>query len=469
MYAIVDIETTGGYAAAHGITEIAILIFDGKKVTGKFETLINPGQPIPRFIQSMTGITNEMVAEAPRFEEVAETIFELLKENIFIAHNVNFDYSFVKSHLLKAGFDLQSKKLCTVRLSRKIFSGFQSYSLGNLCRSLKINVNNRHRAGGDVEATVRIFKKLLQNDHENFITKSLLRNSKEQILPPNVPRTHFEQLPSTPGVYYFHNEKGKIIYVGKAANIRNRVNSHFSNNSDQRQKQNFIQHVHSISFQSCATELMAGILESVEIKRRWPQFNYSQKHWEDVFGIYSFEDQNGYLRLLIEKNKKHLNPVCTFRYITEGHSLLKSAVEEFALCPKLCFLEKGGGTCTRSENQLCKGACIKKEKKASYNKRVEQAIAKMSSQDSFAILDRGLRENEQSCILVENGKFFGMGYIPGGITISSAEELKDYLTAYRENNYIRNLLAGFKEKHPSRILWINGDNSSIHKMLVSLI
>ena len=191
MYAIVDIETTGSYASANGITEVAIYVFDGKSIIDKFETLINPRQPIPRYIQSFTGITDEMVANAPEFEQVAGKIYELLNENVFIAHNVNFDYSFLKSHLLRAGHDLRSKKLCTVRLSRKIFPGFPSYSLGNLCRSLEININNRHRAGGDAEATVRVFSKLLENDKEDFITKSLLRNSKEQCLPPQCSETAF--------------------------------------------------------------------------------------------------------------------------------------------------------------------------------------------------------------------------------------------------------------------------------------
>src|SRR5262249_30467099 len=146
-------------------------------------------------------------------------------------------------------------------------------------------IRDRHRAGGDTEATVQLFRLLLEKDKEQHIQKSLSRTSKEQTLPPNVPKEHFDQLPYTPGVYYFHNEKGKVIYVGKANNIRYRVSSHFSNNSESRQKQNFMKHIHSISFQSCATELMACILESAEIKKRWPIFNHSQKRWEDVYGI----------------------------------------------------------------------------------------------------------------------------------------------------------------------------------------
>ena len=457
MYAIVDIETTGSYASANGITEVAIHVFDGKKVIEKFQTLINPKQPIPHYIQSFTGITDKMVAKAPEFEEVAGDIFRLLDANIFIAHNVNFDYSFLKSHLLRAGLDLKSKKLCTVRLSRKIFPGFPSYSLGNLCRSLDIEINNRHRAGGDAEATVEVFRKLIENDKEDFISKSLLKNSKEQLLPPNVPKKDFELLPSTPGVYYFHNSKGKIIYVGKARNIRSRVNSHFSNNSEGKQKQNFIQHIHSISFQPCATELMAQILESTEIKRHWPRFNHSQKHWEDVYGIFTFEDQNGYLRLAIEKNKKYVKPVHTFQTLAEGHTILRNLIEEYRLCPKFCFIQTGNEPCTGIENNTCKGACIKKEKKTTYNKRVKKAITELGEHPSFAIIDKGLQEEEKSCILMLEGKFYGMGYFPSDSTIHDAESLKDYLTAYRENNFIRNLLIGFKENNPSKIMLLDNN------------
>lgn len=297
MYAIVDIETTGGYAARNGIIEISIQVFDGEKVIERFETLVNPHQVIPRYIQAFTGIDNEMVQDAPSFEDIAEKVFTILQGNVFVAHNVNFDYSFVKAHLEAFGYSLNTKKLCTVRLSRQIFPGFPSYSLGNLCHSLGIELKDRHRAGGDAAATVTLFKLMLQQDSKGFIQSSLKKTSKEQTLPPHVPKGDFLKLPNTPGVYYFHDAKGKVLYVGKAKNIRSRVNSHFSNNSDGKQKQNFLRHIYSISFQPTATELMAAILESTEIKRLWPAFNTSQKKAEDLFGIFVYEDQNGYMRL----------------------------------------------------------------------------------------------------------------------------------------------------------------------------
>ncbi len=451
MYAIVDIETTGGYAAANGITEISIHVFDGNKVVEIFETLVNPRQPIPYYIQAMTGITNDMVKEAPLFEKVAEKIYGLLQNKIFVAHNVNFDYSFVKSHLAAGNYILNSKKLCTVRLSRKIFPGFPSYSLGNLCHSLGISINDRHRAGGDTEATVKVFQLLLQNDKEKIIEKSLLRNSKEQALPPNVPKEHFEKLPYTPGVYYFHNEKGKIIYVGKAKNIRYRVNSHFSNNSESRQKQNFLRHTHSISYQPCGTELMAHILESTEIKKLWPIFNYSQKNAERVYGIFLYEDQNGYHRLAIEKNKKHLKPVHTFHYLTDGHSILRKLIREYNLCPKLCFIQTATSACDGILEKYCFGACEQEEEPSEYNARVQEAIDSLSIKPSFAILENGLNADEQSCILIWEGRFYGMGYIPSDVQLSDPEELKDFLTPYKENLFIRNLVNSYAARFPEKV------------------
>ncbi|MEY4739403.1 MAG: hypothetical protein RLZZ05_787, partial [Bacteroidota bacterium] len=135
MYAIVDIETTGGNAGTGSITEIAILISDGKNIMHKYTTLVNPMQPIPVFIEKLTGITDGMVSKAPVFGKVAKDVYELLQDKVFVAHNVNFDFSFVAHQLSQHGFKLQSRKLCTVRLSRKIFEGHLSYSLGNLCRS----------------------------------------------------------------------------------------------------------------------------------------------------------------------------------------------------------------------------------------------------------------------------------------------------------------------------------------------
>ena len=450
-YAIVDIETTGGYAAANGIIEIAIMVFDGNAVIESYETLVNPNQHIPKYIQAFTGISNEMVATAPAFEEVAEKVFTMLQGNVFVAHNVNFDYSFVKSHLDFYGYTFHAKKLCTVRLARQIFPGFPSYSLGNLCNLLEIRIINRHRAAGDAAATVTLFKRMLENDGKGVIAASLHRNSKEQVLPPNVKKADFDALPQTPGVYYFHDAKGKVVYVGKAKNIRTRVNSHFSNNSDSRQKQNFVRNVHAISFQSTATELMAAILESTEIKRLWPVFNTSQKRQEDVYGIFVYEDQNGYMRLAIEKKRRNSNPVYTFHYKVDGYGVLRKLAREFTLCPKLCFIQTDADACIGIAEEHCHGACEKKEAAHLYNERVLQSIASLTKRPSYLVLDKGLGEDQQSCIMVVNGSFFGMGYLPANLEQIDRTTIESYIKPYQENSYIRSLLLSHASSFPTQI------------------
>lgn len=451
-YAIVDIETTGSYAAANGIIEVSIKIFDGQAVVEEYETLINPGQQIPRYIRAFTGITDEMVQDAPRFEEVAETIFTLLQGNVFVAHNVNFDYSFLKNHLAFYGYTLNEKKLCTIRLARQIVPGLPRYGLAHICSSLNIPLENHHRAGSDARATVTLFQYLLQQDSRNYIQKSLHHHSKEKSLPPHVPVEDFEALPRSPGVYYFHDQKGKIIYVGKAKNIRSRVNSHFSNNSDSRQKQNFLRHTHRISFQQTATELMAAILESTEIKKWWPVFNTSQKWPEELFGIFVYEDQNGYMRLAIEKKRKTSNPVCTFHYKVDGFGVLRKLVKEFLLCPKLCFIQTDNDPCIGKAEEICKGACEKEEAPAVYNDRVLQAIASLTKKPSYVVLDRGLTADQVSCVMMVKGSFFGMGYLPKNFSDISLKALQEYITPYKENTYIHTLVQSFASRYPGNII-----------------
>ncbi|MEO8721878.1 MAG: exonuclease domain-containing protein [Ginsengibacter sp.] len=449
LYAIVDIETTGGFAASNGITEIAVFVTDGKQIITKFHTLLNPHFTIPRYIETLTGITNEMVEYERDFKSVADELFELLHDKIFVAHNVNFDYSFVKHHLLKCGYELCCKKLCTVRLGRQILPGLKGYGLGKICNHLGIEIEERHRAAGDAEATVKLFHYLLQQDINGHVERMLKSCSKEQFLPPNVSSIEVWKLPSLPGVYYFHDKKGKVIYVGKAKNLSKRVNSHFSNNKTNKQKQEFLKKIYRVTYHETATELMAFIMESVEIKKLWPEQNHSQKRFEQVYGLYSFEDSCGYVRLCIEKKKKNLPAFYTFNLLTEGYSLLRKLVNEFELCPTLCFLCTSNQECRKSNGEKCKGACEKRESPEVYNARVYACIQFLEKElPSFALLDQGLEENEQSCILIEKGKFYGMGYLPTESNIYQMEELKTFLTPYPENDYIRGIIYQYAERFP---------------------
>jgi len=451
IYAVVDIETTGSYAANNGITELAIVLHDGKSVIRRFETLVNPMRSIPRYVQALTGITDEMTSGAPQFKDIAPTVFEYLNEAVFIAHNVNFDYSFLKYELAACGYDLTTKKLCTVRLGRKVFPGMPSYSLGNLCRQLDIIIANRHRAGGDADATVKLFEKILDKDTQGHVQAMLRGRNKEQYLPPNLPAAQIDQLPYTPGVYYFHDQKGKVIYVGKAKNVKNRVRSHFSNNNTHHQKQEFLRNIYSITWQDCGTELMAYLLECIEIKRLWPKYNRSLKRFEQTFGLYVYEDLNGYLRLVIEKRKRHIQPIYSFSLIVEGRTLLRRLVNQFNLCPKLCFIQTDQDRCEGVKEGYCLGACEHKETSTQYNERLNLAIGSLrESLPSFALADAGRNRSEQSYVLIERGKFYGMGYLETDIAIRDIDGLKDHLTPYPENDYMRGLVYQYAARWPNK-------------------
>jgi len=451
LYAVVDIETTGGFASGNGITEIAIIVHDGSKVLEVFETLINPDQDIPFYIQTLTGISNEMVSNAPFFGEVAPRIYDLLQDKIFVAHNVNFDFSFVRHQLAQAGYQLQSKKLCTVRMSRKVIPGHSSYSLGKLCSALRIPLNDRHRACGDATATAHLLKLLLENDKEGLIPLSLNKSSKEQVLPPHISRAQIEALPPTPGVYYFKDQKGKIIYIGKAINLKKRVYSHFSGNSIKQQRQEFLKNIHSIEHTPCGTELMALILEAAEIQKHWPENNRALKRPEQKFAMYSFEDQNGFIRLGIDKYKKTTPALYTFNSLLAGQSMLRGMISEHTLCEKLCFIQTHRASCTAYETENCHGACLGLEHPYSYNTRVKAAIAHLKSAlPSFAIIDSGRNEEEKSCLWVEEGKFYGMGYISFHTDVNDLETLRSCIAPYPSNDYILNLVMDYAEMYPEK-------------------
>lgn len=451
LYAVVDIETTGGHASGNGITEISILVHDGVSVVDSYETLINPGQYIPGHIEALTGISNDMVEKSPMFHEVADVIYNLLQDKVFVAHNVNFDFSFIKHNLSLAGYDLKCKKLCTVRLSRKIIPGHASYSLGKLCAALKISLNNRHRAGGDAAATAELLTLLLTSDSEGIIQASLKISSKEQALPPNLPKSQVDQLPLCPGVYYFKDQKGKVIYIGKAKSLKKRVCSHFTGNNTGKQRQNFLKDIYSIDFEICGTELMAFILEATEIKRLWPENNRALKRYEQKYALYAFEDQKGYLRLGLDTFKKNMPVLYSFNTILEGHQVLKILIKDHFLCEKLCYIQSKRLACTGHEEGNCSGACLGKESAPAYNVRVKYAIEQLKTMlPSFAILDEGRTEDEQSCILVEQGKLYGMGYISQYSDVKESGMLKSALKPFPSNDYIMHLILAHTELHPQK-------------------
>jgi DNA polymerase III subunit epsilon len=444
MYAIVDIETTGGYAANHRITEIAIYHHDGVQVTETFHTLVNPGRNIPYYITGLTGITSEMVLTAPTFDTIAHQVYEKLDGKVFVAHNAHFDYSFLKKEFEQAGINWQAKKLCTVRLSRKIIPGLRSYSLGSLAESLGIEISNRHRAGGDAAATVKIFDQLLQRDRDSYILKALKRNSGETILPPNLPKEQFDKLPAKCGVYYFHDARGNVIYVGKAINIKKRIAGHFTGDAREWSRSRIRNEIHNITYELTGNELIALILESQEIRKLWPKYNQAQKYRVEEWGIYDYEDRNGYLRFSVNLVTRGSRPLIRFTAKGDAWNFLWEKVREFKLCPKLSGLQVAKGLCFNYQTGECHGACMCVESVKKYNKRIEKAIDSFSSQgSSVAIIGKGRNVDEQSLVLVEKGSYLGFGFFDSNVAIADLESARTYVRKSVETPTVQNLINSY--------------------------
>jgi len=436
MYAIIDVETTGTSASFGKITEIAIVLHNGATVTETYNTLINPECNIPWNITRLTGITNEMVADAPKFCEVAKKIVEMTAGSIFVAHNAMFDYSFVKEEFKRLGYDYKRKTICTVKLGRKLLPGHRSYSLGNICEDLGIRITDRHRAIGDALATAKLFEILLAQN--NLLESSLFV---QQTYP--LPSEKMAAIPGKTGVYYFYDAQGSIIYVGKSKDIHQRVLTHFSN-SQTKKAIEMRDKIADVSWEITGSELVALLLESSEIKKHKPLYNRSQRRSAFNFGLFSFEDTDGYIHLKINKIDGEDIPLTTFHFLQEGLDYLHNLADKYALCKKLCHLDNGTGECFESQLHQCQGACTGIERAESYNIRVNKSVHALQYRSpNFLVIDQGRSNEEQAIIKIENGRFVGFGYLSTDYNSNNLEFLHDCIQKYNDNRDIRVIIKGY--------------------------
>lgn len=433
-FAIVDIETTGGAAKHGGITEIAVLIHDGESIIREYQTLINPEQAIPTYITGLTGIDNFMVRHKPTFAAIQDELWELLNDRVFVAHNVSFDYGFLREAFLKEGRELKSPKLCTVRLSRKVYPGMKSYSLGRLCESQKIQIEARHRAMGDAKATAILFDRMIKSDYQ-IINQSLKKNTGEAFLPPNFPHSKFREIPTGCGVYYMLGEHGKVIYVGKAINIRERFKNHFSGQLLPNLKQKLKTEVFDLKWELTGTEFMALLFETLEIKRLWPKYNSALKLPKRMFGLFHYEDNSGYGRFQVSKITKFFKPVESFFSMEEANTFLKTNIITYGLCPKLCGLRKVN--CDLDDEMSCEGACHFTENPKDYNNRVGEFVDKIKeSQKEILLKLDGRNSNETAYCLFERGMLSRFAYLQHDQITDDIPSQLDLVTQVPETYYI---------------------------------
>ena len=377
LFAVIDVETTGGGIAGNRLTEICIVLLRGTEIIDKYSTLINPEKHIPLQITALTGIDNEMVEDAPKFPEVAKKIEEMTRGAIFVAHNVNFDYNVLRNEFKDLGFEYTRKKLCTVRLSRKLIPGLFSYSLGRLCDSINIPLINRHRAEGDTDATVIIFQRLLSLDDDFKIIRSFLHaHSRQATLPPHLCADQIYELPESPGIYLFKDKNHKVVYAGKAINIKKRVISHFYDKMSKEYQLG--QETYHIDYETTGSELIALLLEADYIRKYYPKFNQAQQRPGTVYQIISYVNQRGIIQLALGKTKQIKDSVGTFYSRAQATEKLEQLCELFNLCPKYCNLQSNVEACSHYRIKNCEGICDGSEIVDTYNSKVDAAMASLN-------------------------------------------------------------------------------------------
>ncbi|MAH20924.1 MAG: exonuclease [Flavobacteriaceae bacterium] len=447
MYAIVDIETTGGKYNEEGITEIAIYKHDGKRVVDQFISLINPKRPIQPYVANLTGISNKMLRSAPKFFEVAKRIVEITENCVLVAHNAKFDYRILSLEFERLGFKFERKNLCTVELSKHLIPDLPSYSLGKLVRSLGIPMSDRHRASGDAIATTKLFELLLNKDLDKQIVKASIRMEPKRQLEPKLVAI-INSISSVTGVYYMHNEAGDIIYIGKSKNIKSRINQHFAGQNSKSKKIQL--EVSAVTFEETGSELLALLKESAEIKHHKPKFNRALRRTIFTHGLFSFKDENGYINLKIQKIKENQKPITTFANIQSGKSFINKIVKKYSLCQKLCGLYKTKSSCFGHTIKECEGACVGEELVEEYNIKVNKIIKYYSFiTKSFLLIDKGRNLDERSAVWVENGVLRGYAYFNLNFQISNIDVLSSLVTPLEHNKDAQHILQSYMRRHKS--------------------
>ncbi len=436
LYAILDIETTGGQFNEEGITEIAIYRFDGHEVTDQFISLVNPEIPIQPFVVKLTGISNAMLRSAPKFHEVAKRIVEITQDAILVAHNAPFDYRILRTEFRRLGYDFQSKTLCTVELAQKLLPEQPSYSLGKLVRSLGIPMADRHRATGDAIATVKLFKLLLDRDSNKEIVREFIRTEVEKGLEPRL-LDIVESLPSRTGIYYIHREDGTVTFIGRSRNIRKSVNQHFA--SDARISKILRSEVFRVTYDDTGSEMIALLKEHEQIRALTPAHNRIPKKRNYQWMLTIQTDEQGFITLGYRRAEKN-DPAC-FLSRHDAHANLVRIAQQYKLCPARCGILEPGAACP--DNTPC-GACTGAEDAAGYNKRVNEFLLRsVPETDSFIAVGRGRTINERSAVVVENGRYLGYSFFDLNFQINNKNILKNLLIPHQPEGNASAIIRSF--------------------------
>lgn len=433
-YVCVDVETDGmNYIHGH-VIEVAAIRVEKGQIVREFTTLINPGTSIPYFITNLTGITTHDVQDAPAFADIADELLDILDGATFVAHNVRFDYSFLKQEFRRAGIDFEPKQLCTVKLSRKLYPDQTSHKLSSLIERHGFSYSARHRAYDDAHILWQFLTLVQQQFTYDIINEVINFQIKRPNLPKHLDVEAINNLPTGHGVYMFDDEKGMPLYIGKSVNIRRRVLSHFTRDSEEYREFKIAQSVYAIRFESTGGELEALLREAHLIKTEQPLYNRRLRRVRTLTALRQQMNSDGYIAIVSDQ----LTQVTPDQFDTilalydkrgAAKTSLLTIIKTFDLCPKLCGIEKAKGACFSYQLGKCKGACIGKEDSETYNRRVLVAFEHKRIQ-SWPYAGPVIVRELSSDIIINSGFIVDQWSIIG--KISQEEDFEPVVTHYDE-------------------------------------
>ncbi|MGB6153780.1 MAG: GIY-YIG nuclease family protein, partial [Pricia sp.] len=327
---------------------------------------------------------------------------------------------------------------------------YHSYSLGKLCSALNIPLTDRHRARGDAHATTLLFARLLRADGADKVFKTFLNaRSQEATLPAGLPREVFEKIPAKPGIYYFKDAKGKIIYVGKAINLKKRVLGHFYDKTTKEVR--LCADTADIDFELSGSDLIALLMESAAIKHHYPIYNRAQKRKVQAYGIFAYEDRNGILHLAFNKLKMAPDALITFYNPTDCRLYLEQICAAFELCPKYCHLQENVKTCSHFRIASCSGICRETERVSDYNAKVTSALSHMGSKkENFIIKEKGRYTDEEAFVLVRNQIYAGYGFVNKEVALQSYADLEAFTIPKKNTIETEAIIRSYLTRHPHK-------------------
>jgi len=377
----VDIETTGCNPVKDRIIEIGILRVENNQLVQSYQTLLNPQTHVSPFIESLTGIKATELVNAPLFEDIHSEIFDLMEDSVFVAHNVRFDYGFIRNEFLRLGKKVSLDHFCTARLSKSLFPQYSRHNLDELMNRFGFVCEHRHRAYDDAKVLWDFYQLTQKQFEEEIFTKAIMVGLKKPTVPINLDESVLKNIPDCPGVYIFYSQNGAPLYIGKSKHLHDRVCSHFSADYLSNKDMKLSQQVYSIKIRETAGEMGALLLESKLVKQLMPIYNRMLRKSRTIILLKRFQDEKGYYNLKIEE-AINISPeempeiMGVFRSKRQAVEFLKAIAKEKLFCQKLLGIEKSKGACFGYQLKTCKGACTGKEKPASYNVRLMEVLSK---------------------------------------------------------------------------------------------